>query len=34
MNDAAKGAGQGIVVKDVAEIIAERLVVNENPIRA
>ena len=26
MNDAAKGAGQGVVVKDVAEIIAERLV--------
>jgi Fe-S oxidoreductase len=26
MNDAAKGAGQGIAVKDVAEIIAERLV--------
>ncbi len=27
MNDAAKGAGQGVAVKDVAEIIAERMVV-------
>lgn len=29
MNDAAKGAGEGIQVKDVAEIIAERLVIAE-----
>ncbi|MGL4648157.1 MAG: (Fe-S)-binding protein, partial [Caldilineaceae bacterium] len=30
MNDAAKGAGDGVLVKDVAEIIAERLVVHGN----
>lgn len=29
MNDAAKVAGQGVAVKDVAEIIAERLIVSE-----